>query len=617
MVLAACALLPSIVWLRGGSDANSYVTFAARRGSLAIKVLEGGNLKAIESQRIACEVKGYQGVKILEIVDEGYYVTEEDVTNELVLVELDSSELQDKLTTSEIQFKGTEASLTEAQQAYEIQLNQNASDIYTAEVELRLARLELEKYLGAKVTSDILAEFDAFDSELKTSDFTAQSTTQSDAANVAGQAGLTSARKETVAVGSSESEQGNEGMPPIEMSSTFERPKSLVIDFSKYAKPELLGDGEANQKLRKLQDDFLMAKRELGVAKSKYEGTLRLFELDFVTDNDRENDEMEVQRKTISMTYGDTSMNQFIQYEFPKEAETRLSAYVQAQRKLERTEKKGLSEIAKATAKQLSAEAKYRIEQERIKEYREQIEKCIIRATAPGLVVYGGENNHRWSNQEPIAKGATVRERQVIITIPDTAKMSVEVKVHESDVNQVEKGQRTVIRVDARADEILEGEVASVAVLPDSQDTFLNPDLKTYKTNVHISGTYDWLKPGMSAEVEIMIKTLEDVLYIPLQSVVPRGKEKVCYVIDGAKAVPRTIETGDMSVEYIEVKKGLDEGEAVLVSPPDGSRVDETETEAGGNTEEGGKDQVENAEPIVSAKSSDESSSKRPGADGN
>lgn len=578
-ILAACLLVPTIFWLRSGNDANEHVTFAVRRGNLNIKVLEGGNLQAIESQRLTCEVKGYQGVKILDIVEEGYYITEQDVVDKKILVELDSSELEDKLTTSEIQFKGTEASLTEAQQAYEIQINQNTSDMYTAEVELRLARLELEKYLGSKVTDDILAEFDAYDAKLRAAELITESPAQSNTEDASAPTESIPAREKALTVGSSELEETGEGVPQIELSSTFERPKSLVIDFSKYAKPELLGDGEANQKLRKLQDDFLMSKRELGIAKSKYEGTMRLFKMDFVTDNERENDEMEVQRKTISMTYGDTSMNQFIQYEFPKEAETRLSAYVQAQRKLERTEKQGISEMAKATAKQSSAEARFRIEQEVIKEYKEQIEKCTIYAPAPGLVVYGGESSRFFGNNEPIKKGTTVRERQVIITIPDTTKMSVEIKVHESDVNQVKKGQKVAIRVDSRAEEALEGEVESVAVLPNSEDMWINPEMKSYKTSIHIAGTHDWLKPGMSAEVEILIKTLDDILYIPLQSVMPRGNNKVCYVLEGGEALPRTIKTGDMSVEYIEVKEGLRQGEAVLVSPPEGARMDETDTE--------------------------------------
>src|SRR5512144_1048634 len=61
-------------------SADEGVTFAARRGPLDITVLEGGSVQALESQEIKCEVRvGYQGLKILKIVEEGYQVTEDDV----------------------------------------------------------------------------------------------------------------------------------------------------------------------------------------------------------------------------------------------------------------------------------------------------------------------------------------------------------------------------------------------------------------------------------------------------------------------------------------------------------------------------------------------------------
>ncbi len=67
------------VWFkRGGKSAASGATFVARRGPLAISVLEGGSIQALESQEIKCEVRvGYQGTKILKIVEEGYQVTED------------------------------------------------------------------------------------------------------------------------------------------------------------------------------------------------------------------------------------------------------------------------------------------------------------------------------------------------------------------------------------------------------------------------------------------------------------------------------------------------------------------------------------------------------------
>src|ERR1039457_5002924 len=111
-------------WLRsGGAAAAKVPTFAARRGPLEINVLEGGSLQALESQEVKCEVRvGYQGTKILRIVEEGYLVTEEDVKTNKILCELDSSDLQKQIIQEEIEYQSALASLTDAQQDYEIQL---------------------------------------------------------------------------------------------------------------------------------------------------------------------------------------------------------------------------------------------------------------------------------------------------------------------------------------------------------------------------------------------------------------------------------------------------------------------------------------------------------------
>src|ERR1044071_1683523 len=140
----ALLLLAGGAWwyFRGGSGAGARAaTFVARRGPLDITVLEGGSLQALESQEIKCEVKvGYQGTKILRIVEEGYLVTEEDVKTNKVLVELDSSDLEKQIVQEEIQYQSAMASLTDAQQNYEIQVNQNQSDVAGAEQKVRFAR---------------------------------------------------------------------------------------------------------------------------------------------------------------------------------------------------------------------------------------------------------------------------------------------------------------------------------------------------------------------------------------------------------------------------------------------------------------------------------------------
>jgi RND family efflux transporter MFP subunit len=255
-----------------------------------------------------------------------------------------------------------------------------------------------------------------------------------------------------------------------------------------------------------------------------------------------------------------------------------MSDYVLAKRKLHRTEKEARSQIGQANVRRLSARARYRIEEKRIKDMEGQIAKHTMRANRAGLVVYGG-SGVRYYDAEPIKEGATVRQKQAIITIPDMTTMAVKVKIHESFIKKVVVGQTASVVIEAEPDKPLTGVVTKVAVLPDSENRYMNPDMKVYKTTVKIDGVHEWLKPGMSAKVEILVERIEETTYIPIQSVVPQRGEQVCFVLENGKPERRVIETGEMTVSFIEIISGLEAGEEVLIRPPDGSRDDEASGE--------------------------------------
>ena len=157
-IAIAVIVLIVIFALPSGDRGEDITTFEARKGPLKITVLEGGELQALESQIVRSEVEGREGTLILSIVEEGYMVTEEDVTNGKILVELDSSALENQITQQEITFQSTEASLTEAVNNLEIQISQNESDIKDAEQQVRFARLDFEKYMGDVAAMEILDE---------------------------------------------------------------------------------------------------------------------------------------------------------------------------------------------------------------------------------------------------------------------------------------------------------------------------------------------------------------------------------------------------------------------------------------------------------------------------
>jgi multidrug resistance efflux pump len=506
-------------------------TYTATLAPMEITVLEGGSVESLDSQLIKSEVQGQ--TKILTLIEEGYQITAEDVKNKLVLVELDSKELQDRLTERELDYQNAVATLTEAKEAFEIQRNQNESDLKAAELVVKFGRMDLERYMGEASTLEILKA-----------------------------RGIDNPVLDFVSKTSAASEEEQPEVLPEEP-----EPERPAIDFSKYADPDRLGDGEARQKLRTLENSLVLAGEEVGLAQTQLEGTERLFEKEFVTKNDLDNDALKLRRQNIASESAETSKELFIRYEFPKEAEKLLSDYEESLRKLERAHRLAISKLAQAEAQLNSSQARYELQRRRRDEIKEQIEKCTIRAEREGLVVYGGSED-RWRDDDRIQEGATIRERQVIITIPDTSKMGVNVQVHESFVQRVKKGQVARIKVDSNPDIPLTGVVNKIGLLPDSQNRWMNPDLKVYTTEIAIGGLFDWLKPGMSAEVEIVVETLPSVIQVPMQAVQVREGQSVCYVAGALSTEKRVVETGAFNTSMVEIKSGLSAGEVVLLRPP-------------------------------------------------
>jgi HlyD family secretion protein len=574
---------------RRSSGPVESATFVARRGALQISVLEGGTLQALDSQELKCEVRvGYQGTKILRIIDEGYQITDADVQTNKVLVELDSSELQKALIQQEIVFQSTAAALADAQQGYDIQLNQNVSDLMAAEQKARFARMDFEKFIGSKVADEIIDQLGVDDR------FEAARTNRSTSfrAPVAGPVELTTnAAAGCIGAGGGQTSDlipGNESLlfgsvkvPPeafqpitnsalvlAEVPAEPLRPSS--VNFLKYASIELLGDGEAKQKIRKFEDDLQVAKKEMGQSQSTLEGTRRLHAKQFVTRTDLQRDEIAFENAQLKVRTADTARDLFLKYEFLKTAEETLSKHCEAVREMERARKAANARLAQAEARLRAATAQYGVQLRQKTDVENQIEKCSIRAQKPGLVVYGraGDDGAIFGGEERIREGATVRERQTILTIPDLSHMGVRVKIHESSITRVQVGQKVRVTVDAFPDRQLQGGVEKVGVLPDSQNRWMSPDLKVYITTIRIDATNDWLKPGMSTKVEILVDQLDDVVYAPLQSVVPENGGHVCYVANNGKPVRREVEVGQFNDEFIEIERGLAEGEVVLVSPP-------------------------------------------------
>ena len=91
--------------------------------------------------------------------------------------------------------------------------------------------------------------------------------------------------------------------------------------------------------------------------------------------------------------------------------------------------------------------------------------------------------------------------------------------------------------------------------------------MKEYAVYIAIEEQVENLKPGMTAEVEIQINRLEDVLAIPVQAVVQKGEQNYCYVADASKVEERPVALGDSNDVLVEIKDGVNQGDRVILNP--------------------------------------------------
>jgi HlyD family secretion protein len=168
--LAAAAAIGGVLVtaVARGRAAASPQTVAVARGDLIVSVTEGGALQAIECLKLKNEAQPpwdpeseYKRA-IVFIVDEGTIITEQGVEDGMVLARLDSSDLEEREAQAQIWSYYSEAAYAQARESYEIQRKQNQSDIAIAELNVRFARMELERYLGAGVAAEVVKEKGGF-----------------------------------------------------------------------------------------------------------------------------------------------------------------------------------------------------------------------------------------------------------------------------------------------------------------------------------------------------------------------------------------------------------------------------------------------------------------------
>ncbi|RIJ50205.1 efflux RND transporter periplasmic adaptor subunit [Maribellus luteus] len=256
-----------------------------------------------------------------------------------------------------------------------------------------------------------------------------------------------------------------------------------------------------------------------------------------------------------------------------------------------------------AESEVMAAEYSVRSAEASLSEAQEQLTKTKIYAPIPGTIsALNVEKGER-------VVGTSMMSGTDMMTVADLEKMEVQVEVNENDIVKVMKGDTALVEVDAYLNRKFKGIVTEIAnsasTTGTTADQVTNFDVKvlllkdSYADLIQPEeGNRYPFRPGMSATVDILTETRDNVISVPISAVTTRikkegggteeiaeetetatptetteesatreEKQEVVFVLSGDRAKKVEVTTGIQDNASIEILKGLAEGDQVITAP--------------------------------------------------
>jgi len=332
------------------------------------------------------------------------------------------------------------------------------------------------------------------------------------------------------------------------------------IEFEAYTDPQ----GKYTRDRDKMKGALELARKSLKEADDDLEFTRGMVKKGFTQLDQVRTKELSVQEKKLNVTSAEADLIILEKFTRKRDLTELKSKAEEAKIELDRTKETQATAVRKVEDDLKSAIKTAEIEKKQLERVKKQIEQCVIKAPSPGIVVY--YNARYWDENARIRPGAQLYFRQPIFTLPDLSKMLVKMKVHESVVKTVKPTNSATMKIDALPNRVLNGKVIRIGTLPQS-DGWRGGGVKQYETEVSIDDlpTDAGLKPGMTAEVKILVNTIPDAISVPVQAVAEYDGSSVCYVVVGSRIARREVTAGESNEQFIHVTSGLEAGEEVAL----------------------------------------------------
>ena len=174
-----------------------------------------------------------------------------------------------------------------------------------------------------------------------------------------------------------------------------------------------------------------------------------------------------------------------------------------------------------------------------------QLNECTLKAPMDGVV-----------SAAPLAVGAIAGLATPVVTLV-TSKVEINVKVEESRIAEIKKGQPATIQLAAYPDQKFSGKVTRISPTADPAD-------RTFQVRIEPDGQNEALRGGMFAEVSLIAEQHADALLVPRASVVADGGRSFVFAVVGDRVERREVTLGLSQGNEVQVVSGLMSGDRVV-----------------------------------------------------
>lgn len=243
------------------------------------------------------------------------------------------------------------------------------------------------------------------------------------------------------------------------------------------------------------------------------------------------------------------------------------------QRKTQMNYQKAENQVEKIRRDYLLTKNRLKIQvvrsEERVKEFQDQIQKyqealmsTTIKAPDDGIVMFAKD----WSGKTYGKDSELNIWRPLVATLPDMSVVIAETYIKEIDIAKIQLNDSVRITIDALPDKVFWGKVIRIATIGEDHKDF---DMKAFKVIVRFDSSDKDMKPGMTANSDVIVNSYKDKVLVPLKSVFSKDGKQLVYLKKGSDIVENEISILAENEEFGVVQSGINEGDVVLLYQPD------------------------------------------------